>query len=302
MSYPIQVVAHKTGLSQATLRAWERRYSGVRPDRDAQGRRVYSEELTEKLSLLAGLVDTGYRISQVVSRDLEELRELARELDVPAADELDESADEPDMDTALRAVENLDDRSLYRILEKSISDRGRLDLIDGFVFPLEHEVQRRRDAGSLKDMHLSFLKTSLRTVLAQILVSSRDGGKRPVALLSSPIGHDDDMGLVASAIHAHAAGWRPLLLGAGIPAEEAAQAAAQVRAGALIIGVGSRAYDLSLVNELVRTRNAVPEEIPVFFGGRLPRRLVEDVAAAGLSYLHDMNELRSTLEHFAQQA
>ena len=42
--YPIRAVAQLTGLSVDTLRAWERRYKAVSPQRQGRGR-VYNEGL-----------------------------------------------------------------------------------------------------------------------------------------------------------------------------------------------------------------------------------------------------------------
>ena len=44
MSYRIKRVAHLTGINPATLRAWERRYGLVAPDRTGSGYRLYTDE------------------------------------------------------------------------------------------------------------------------------------------------------------------------------------------------------------------------------------------------------------------
>ncbi|NBC29715.1 MAG: MerR family transcriptional regulator, partial [Spirochaetes bacterium] len=223
MAYPIQVVARKTGLSQGTLRAWERRYEGIGPDRDNTGRRQYSEQLTEKLTLLSRLVAVGYRIGQIAALGLGELREMASEVEaVTEAEQM--PAPDISIPRAAEAVSAFDDVSLYRILEEVISSYGRLDLIDQFIFPLVHEIEREVEAGTCRRIHLSFLYCALRTALSQLLVTARDDPDRPVALLVSPASHSQDLGIVASAIHADAAGWRPLLLGVDVKAEEVVEA------------------------------------------------------------------------------
>ncbi len=150
-------------------------------------------------------------------------------------------------------------------------------------------------------MHLTFLTCTLRTAVSQLLTTSPENGERNVALITSPASHTGELGLVTSAVHAHAAGWRPLLLGAGIRSEEIADAVTQTRVDAIVLGVGSKRYDLTLMNEMVRVRRDAPPEIPVYFGGRLPARLVEDLKAAGLVYLHDMDDLRAALREFTDK-
>ena len=47
--HPIRVVAQRTGLTPATLRAWERRYRVVEPSRSEGGQRLYSDADVERL-------------------------------------------------------------------------------------------------------------------------------------------------------------------------------------------------------------------------------------------------------------
>jgi len=58
--YPIRAVAKLTGLSLDTLRAWERRYQAVIPERGRRGR-LYTEHDLERLALAAGSREPGTR-------------------------------------------------------------------------------------------------------------------------------------------------------------------------------------------------------------------------------------------------
>ncbi|MEJ2371964.1 MAG: MerR family transcriptional regulator, partial [Gemmatimonadales bacterium] len=75
MRFPIGVVARRTGLSKDVLRVWESRYGVVRPVRSDSGRRLYSEEDVERLSLLRAATSVGWSISEVADRTMDELRE-----------------------------------------------------------------------------------------------------------------------------------------------------------------------------------------------------------------------------------
>jgi DNA-binding transcriptional MerR regulator len=60
-------VARETGLSEDTLRMWERRYGFPTPLRDASGgHRRYPEEQVERLRRVKALVDDGFRPGKVV--------------------------------------------------------------------------------------------------------------------------------------------------------------------------------------------------------------------------------------------
>lgn len=80
LRYGIGAVAKMTGLSDHTIRVWERRYDAVVAERAANGRRVYGPADVEKLGLLKTLTDHGLAIGQIAADSLEALRERVRGL------------------------------------------------------------------------------------------------------------------------------------------------------------------------------------------------------------------------------
>lgn len=79
-TYGIGAVARMTGLTDHTIRVWERRYGAVVAGRAANRRREYTPADVDKLRLLKRLTDQGVAISQVADLDLEELRQRAGDL------------------------------------------------------------------------------------------------------------------------------------------------------------------------------------------------------------------------------
>lgn len=75
--YGIGAVARLTGLTDHTIRVWERRYGAVIAGRAKNGRREYTTADVEKLRLLKRLTDQGISISQIANCDTGELRERA---------------------------------------------------------------------------------------------------------------------------------------------------------------------------------------------------------------------------------
>lgn len=90
--YGIGAVARLTGLTDHTIRVWERRYGAVIAKRAANGRRQYTAEDVEKLGLLKHLTDDGISISHIANDSLDELRERARSIsgmpDAPVPDRI----------------------------------------------------------------------------------------------------------------------------------------------------------------------------------------------------------------------
>ncbi len=75
----IKAVTTLTGLNESTIRAWERRYGAVRPQRTPTGRRRYSFLDVDRLRLLAQLTESGQAIGDIAALTDRELgRRLAR--------------------------------------------------------------------------------------------------------------------------------------------------------------------------------------------------------------------------------
>ncbi len=62
--YPIRTVAELTGVNPVTLRAWERRYGLIRPQRTAKGHRLYTEGDIARIRRIVELLDRGVLISR----------------------------------------------------------------------------------------------------------------------------------------------------------------------------------------------------------------------------------------------
>ncbi len=78
--YGIGAVAKMTGLTDHTIRVWERRYAAVVTQRLANGRRTYSASDVEKLGYLKRLTDHGLSIGQIASSTLAQLREQIEQI------------------------------------------------------------------------------------------------------------------------------------------------------------------------------------------------------------------------------
>ena len=67
--YTIKQAAARTGLTIPTIRAWERRYGVVSPERTEAGYRLYDEAAIERLAAMRSLVEReGWRPSQAADR------------------------------------------------------------------------------------------------------------------------------------------------------------------------------------------------------------------------------------------
>jgi DNA-binding transcriptional MerR regulator len=75
--YGIGAVAKLTGLTDHTIRVWERRHQAVIARRAPNGRRLYRATDVEKLGLLKALTDRGLSISSIAGETIRQLRKRA---------------------------------------------------------------------------------------------------------------------------------------------------------------------------------------------------------------------------------
>ena len=62
---PIGELARRTGVNPVTLRAWERRYGLLKPQRTAKGQRLYPLEQVERVEAILGWLQRGASVGQV---------------------------------------------------------------------------------------------------------------------------------------------------------------------------------------------------------------------------------------------
>lgn len=65
LNYSIKDLSEQTGVNTVTLRAWERRYGLLKPQRTAKGHRFYGSDDVEHVRLILRWLDRGVTISKV---------------------------------------------------------------------------------------------------------------------------------------------------------------------------------------------------------------------------------------------
>ena len=63
--YPIRYISEKTGVKPITLRAWEKRYNLITPQRTEKGHRLYSDDDIKTIQKTITLLNYGYAIREV---------------------------------------------------------------------------------------------------------------------------------------------------------------------------------------------------------------------------------------------
>jgi len=303
----MRIVTRRTGLSAHLLRAWERRYEVVKPSRSEGGRRLYSDADIERLRLLYRATLAGRSIGQVAELSTEALTALVR-LDAEAdaeAELANQGAQGSELITppatagyladCLRSVERLDAPGLDATLRRAVVALPAAVLLDAVVVPLLERLGTRWREGTLRPVHGHLASAVLRRVLDRVIESASSPLGTANLVVATPAGQVHEFGALVVAAAAAAEGWRVTYLGADLPAEDIAEAAARTRARAAALSVVFPAGDAALGDELRRLRAALPKDVTLVVGGSAASAYSEVLNEIGAERLNDLEDFRAQL-------
>lgn len=300
--YPIKVVSRQTGLSQHVIRAWEKRYGVVTPQRTETNRRSYTSEDIHHLTLLKLAVDNDYSISSVAELTTERLEALVSEaLPSQATNQAVTGQSEVDpaalYETCLDAVMEFDSGKLEDGLTQASLALTQPVLLEQVIIPLMVSIGERWREGSIRIMqeHLST------AVIGGFLTSQRQryrpSPSAPVIVVATPAGQQHQVGALIVALVAAAEGWKVVYLGADLPAEEVAAACIKEQARAVALSLVYPAEDPQLHLELERIKSLLPAETRMIIGGRVSEHYTAVIQKISAWSGGSLSEFRNYLQH-----
>lgn len=314
--HPIRVVAHRTGLTPATLRAWERRYGVVEPHRSEGGQRLYSDRDVERLlrmkllseggraiSLVAGLADG--EAEALLEEDRTRTRRPGRDAlgaggtAPPPSAPLAPSAAGPLADRAFGRVLAMDAEGLDVTLRKAAVTLGAHPFLEEVVAPLLHRVGVAWTEGDLTPSQEHLCTSVVERVLGWLAepVASESGDLRLVVATLQGERHGLGARLVAAA--AALDGWRVTHLGTDLPAAEIAAAARAVGASAVAVSLVNPDLLAEAGQALAELRVHLGPDVPVLLGGGAARLLAPADVPAGARVVAGLVGLRQALSGLA---
>lgn len=265
---PIRTVASMTGLTPDLIRAWEKRYSVVKPERGARGARLYSAADVARLRLLARAVRDGRAIGDVAALTTQELRKLlaVAEIDTAAAFEPHSvPAAEQVVSRAIDRVADYDTAGVACLLADTLLVLGAGPFAHKIAVPLMHRLGELWSQRKLSIAHEHVLTAALRNLLGGLLLNRARAGRQ--LLLATPAGEQHEMGLLLVALLACEAGVGVSYLGAGLPAAEIVAAARRLRPGAVglsLVTARNRRRAVAVVRKL---NAALDGHVEMWLGG-----------------------------------
>lgn len=290
--YSIKAVSQATGLTVETLRAWERRYGVVVPQRDDMGRRVYRAEDVLRLRRLREATERGHPIGRLVSLDETSLANL-----------LHEPERRPQSAAATAFVERILDAArrfaaaeCEQALTLAISLMPPARLIEEVLEPLLHAVGDRWHSGQFSIAQERLVSTTVRKHIGLIVESYDRTARGPAIVFATLPGERHELGLLMSAMVCASHGCKVHYLGADLPPEEIARYARAVGAPLVALSVVLHEGLGELPAQLASMRELLGPDVPVWIGGLAAQAVEHDALPPRCLVIRDPAELEQRLD------
>jgi DNA-binding transcriptional MerR regulator len=243
--FNIQVASQLSGVASATIRAWEKRYNAVVPERGDNKHRLYSETDIEKLALLYKLTEIGQSIGKIAHLQLIELKDIysklmhrpyvERHVVSPHHEKIDVEKMLSGFYLALAAYK-LD--IISHELDKAKNILSPRELCLNILIPLFHEIGNKVSRNELTIAQEHTLSAIVSFHLGQMigLHYQKTLQRNDLVLITTPEGEMHEIGILASALICVHYGIKFIFLGANLPAVSLAEAANALHPKALLIG------------------------------------------------------------------
>ena len=293
MLYPIRAVSKLTGISVDALRAWERRYSAVTPQRDGRGR-LYSEADLERLQLLNSAVRGGHAIGRLAALSNDELRDLTSvEAQVATTEPLQPTRPGVKLShqAVLSAVRNMDHAAAERELATLAAILPPREMIREVALPLMTDVGDEWHAGRLTIAQEHMTSSLLRNLMGGLIPLYRRSSVAGKVLFATPRGERHEFGILLSAMLAAAGGLDVVYLGVDLPGEEVVTAAKKTAPQAVIMGFIGANGAADGMDDLRLIAERLPGQIELWIGGLRNESLAEEIRRTRALLIEDFDML-----------
>lgn len=247
-------LGRRAGVSEHVLRAWERRYGLLRPERSPGGYRLYSAADERRIRRMQAHLAAGLSAAEAARAALSEEQADPPQGNTGSAE--GGGAADPAQDLA-DYLGRLDEPGAQAALDRLFAVFTIDTVLRDTVLPYLHRLGDRWERGQATIAEEHFASNLLRGRLASL---SRGWGQGhgPCALLACPPGEQHDLGLLMFGIVLHRFGWRVEYIGASTPIAELAGAARQAHADIVVLAAAIEDHFDGLTGDLARLARQVP--------------------------------------------
>ncbi|HEX2322387.1 MAG TPA: MerR family transcriptional regulator [Streptosporangiaceae bacterium] len=247
-------LGRRVGVSEHVLRAWERRYGLLRPERSPGGYRLYTDADEHRVRRMQAHLAAGLSAAEAAQVALSEERST------PPTLAGIESADGGLAGLAqdlTHSLDRLDEPGAQASLDRLLAAFTLETVLRDALLPYLHDLGDRWESGQVSIAGEHFASNLLRGRLAG-LARGWGYGNGPQAVLACPPGEQHDLPLLMFGIVLHRCGWRVEYLGASTPVAELALTALESRADVVVVAATVKEHFSTLTDDLAQLARQVP--------------------------------------------
>ncbi len=284
--FSIKAVSQTSGVSIETLRAWERRYGIVTPQRDGNGRRSYAPEDVIRLRKLREATERGHAISKLARLSDEEIAKILAD---PAGRGSVETASKSYAEQMMQAALNYRPDDCDQALSMAFALLPLRVVVNDVLIPALHDIGERWHEGSATIAQERIITGTTRKHVGAVIDTYNRIATGPSIVLTTVSGERHEIGILMGALLASSRGARCYYLGPDVPGADIAVYAERIGASAVTLSFVHGEIVADTVAELTVLAKALPDHIELWTGG----------AATRLFERHDVPGRVRVLEDFA---
>ncbi len=299
--YTIKQASKLSGVPEASLRAWERRYAVVLPRRSEAGYRIYDDEAVAAATAMRKLVEAGWAPVEAARavRQGSQPRSAPRAAATPSAAPSETSRTTggggrppgwagavASMELFLTSAAALDTAGIEASLDEGFALGSFEHVVDSWLFPTLEALGEGWARGEIDVAGEHAASNAVHRRLAAAFQAAGSRARGPSVVVGLPAGAKHELGALAFATAARRRGLDVLYLGADVPEAswQAAVRTRQARAAVLaVVTAADRPRAITTVQRLLREQPDLVVASGGAFGGRLAagvRTLAPTIAAA----------------------
>lgn len=235
-------LSERVGVAPDLLRAWERRYGLVEPDRTDGGFRLYGDRDVAVVRRMIELLDEGLSAAQAARLARQEAAAPERGEPTGTPDELPGDAHAATVARLVEALEGFDAAAADGLLDRATATYGLEPVLVEVIAPVLATIGDRWAAGDLSVAQEHFASQLVR---ARLVAAARGWGQGvgPRVVLAGPPGEQHDIGLVAFGLALWRRGARITFLGADTPVGSLVDTVGRLRPSLVVLaGVDGEAF------------------------------------------------------------
>ena len=270
-SMSIGELATRCGVSVLSLRAWEKRYGYPSATKLSSGHRRYTNLDLQKLLLVQQLLENGFKISKIISYDIEELTELITsncgKRITPQQINNTNSKSNSNIKQALECVNNYDEDGLFMICNHYWNTSTPLEFVEEFSIPFLDQLGSRWTDKILDISKEHFASNCLKSFIQSKWRKLNRTLKGDCYILAMLPNDFHSFGLQICALLSVIQKQKIIYLGERTPVEAIQNATAELEPSTIVLSVSSTMNEQITIKYLKQLRDNISENVVILQGG-----------------------------------